>query len=738
MDSFPFYRQLDAMDCGPTCLRMVFRHYGKYISLQKLRELCFINKQGVSMLGISQAAESLGMKTSGLRLNFDQLAGEISHPCIVHWKQKHFIVVYKIKQKLGGWFGQKQTYVYVADPAIGKIKFTADEFLSKWGSTTINGQVRGVCLVLEPTQQFEEIAGKKHKAGVISSLWNVLKVYKKHISQLMFALITASIIQLIFPFLTQSIVDYGITQPTPDFIVLILIAQLVLFASRAMLDLIRNRILLHVSARVNISMLSGFLMELMLLPYSFFESKKTGDILQRINDFRRIENFVSSTTLSILFSFISFLVFGIVLLIYNAKIFLVFIAGSILYALWLSFFMKKRKMLDNKRFALMSDNQSNLLQLISGIHEVKMNNCEKQKRWEWENLQAKLFKNNIITLSLNQYQQAGAGFINEIKNITITFMAALAVMNGDMSLGMMIAVQYIIGQLNIPIDQMLHFFQAAQDASISFERMNEIRSIEPEENPESCHADIPSGENIQVENLSFQYGGPESEFVLRNINVTIEKNKITAIVGTSGSGKTTLVKLLLKFYKPVSGEIFIGNTPLKHLSHNQWRNVCGAVLQDGFIFSETIAANIAPGDDNIDKKRLLDAVTTANIRDFIESLPLGYNTKIGNEGNGLSQGQKQRILIARAVYKNPELLFFDEATNALDSGNEKEIVENLEKFYKGKTVVIVAHRLSTVKNADKIIVMDNGKIVEEGTHTQLIAGKGKYYMLVKNQLELGM
>jgi len=737
MDTFPFYRQLDSMDCGPSCLRMIFRYYGKYISLQKLRELCFINRQGVSMLGISEAAESLGMRTTGVRVNFNQLTEEIKHPCIVHWKQKHFIVVYKIKHQMNKLFGQKQTYVYVADPALGKMKFTAEEFISKWGSTTVNGYVKGTCLVLEPVAEFDTVEEEKKKTTVFSSILSVIGAYRKHISQLMIALLTASVIQLIFPFLTQSIVDYGIAQVNLNFITLILVAHVVLFTSRSILDFIRNKILLHVSARVNISMLSNFLMDIMKLPSAFFESKKTGDILQRINDYKRIETFFSTTTLSILFSFVNFLIFGLVLFIYSTKIFSVFIAGSLLYSFWLTIFMKKRKMLDNKRFALMSDNQSNLIQLITGIHEIKLNNCEKQKRWEWENLQAKLFKNNIGSLTLYQYQQAGSAFINEIKNIVITFMAALAVVNGEMSLGMMIAVQYIIGQLNIPIEQMLGFFQSAQDAAISFERMNEIRTIEPEEKKAGNYADIPSDGSISVHNLSFQYGGTESEFVLKNIDLDIEKNKVTAIVGTSGSGKTTLIKLLLKFYEPVIGSIIVGNTSLRHLSHHSWRNHCGAVLQDGFIFTDTIAANIAPGEEIIDKDRLLHAVTLANIKDFIESLAMGYNTKIGNDGVGLSQGQKQRILIARAVYKNPEILFFDEATNALDSSNEKDILNNLEQFYKGKTVVVVAHRLSTVRNADKIVVLENGQIVEQGTHTELIEKRGSYYKLVKNQLELG-
>jgi len=420
------------------------------------------------------------------------------------------------------------------------------------------------------------------------------------------------------------------------------------------------------------------------------------------------------------------------------KIFVVFLFGSILYALWVIIFMKKRKELDYKRFAQMADNQSNVIQLITGMQEIKLNNCEKQKRWEWERIQARLFKVSVKSLALNQYQQAGSMFINELKNIIISFMAAAAVIHGEMTLGMMMAVQYIIGQLNSPIAQLIGFMQSAQDAKISLERLSEIHEKEDEEKLEDPKLNLlPAKKNIVIEKLSFQYEGPHSEMVLNNIELKIPEKKITAIVGSSGSGKTTLIKLLLGFYAPIKGEITIGDTGLENFSQRMWRSTCGVVMQDGYIFSDTIAKNIAVSEEIVDKEKLLNAVKAANIQDFIETLPLSYNTKIGQDGHGLSQGQKQRILIARAVYKNPEFIFLDEATNALDANNERVIMDNLNEFFKGRTVVVVAHRLSTVKNADQIVVLEKGKIVESGNHQELTKKRGAYYELVKNQLELG-
>jgi ATP-binding cassette subfamily B protein len=725
---FPFIRQLDAMDCGPTSLAMIARYYGKVYSQQTLRERCFITREGVSMLGTSDAAESIGMRTMGVRITFDQLANEVLLPCIAHWKQNHFIVVYKIKNK----------FIYVADPAHGLVKYTKEEFMAGWGSTRQEGENQGLCLLLEPTPDFYKMEDERLNKSSFKFLFSYLRPYKKFLVQLLLGMLIGSMLQLIFPFLTQAIVDFGINNQDIGFITLILIAQLALFAGRTSVEFIRSWILLHVSTRINISLISDFLIKMMKLPIGFFDTKMIGDILQRIGDHRRIENFLTTSTLNILFSLINLVIFGIVLFIYDMRIFTIFIIGSVLYFTWIYLFMKKRRELDFKRFNQLADNQSNLIQLITGMQEIKLNNCEKQKRWQWERIQARLFRVNIKSLSLSQYQQIGSVFINQTKDIFITFFAAKAVIDGNMTLGMMLAVQYIIGQLNSPIEQLINFMHSTQDAKISLERLGEIHQKKDEEDPDEEKVSIlPRDKSINISGLSFQYEGPHSEFVLKDVDLQIPEGKITAIVGVSGSGKTTLIKLMLGFYPPSKGEIKIGDLDIRNISSRLWRQRVGSVMQDGFIFSDTIAKNIAVRDELVDKKRLLEAARIANIQEFVDSLPLGYNTKIGQEGHGLSQGQKQRILIARAAYSSPEYLFFDEATNALDANNERAIMENLENFFKGRTVVIVAHRLSTVKNADQIVVLEKGKIVERGTHRELTKMKGAYYNLVKNQLELG-
>jgi ATP-binding cassette subfamily B protein len=618
-----------------------------------------------------------------------------------------------------------------------------------------------VALLLEPTPAFYEKEDEKKDRAKFSYIFRYLKPYHKYIVQLFLGLLLGSLLQLIFPFLTQSIVDYGISNQNLGFVTLILIAQLVLFASQTVVEFIRSWILLHITARINISMISDFLIKLMKLPIRFFDIKMIGDIMQRIHDNSRIQNFLTSSTLSTLFSFVNLIIFSIVLGLYNLKILAIFIAASILYVLWIVVFLRRRKELDYKRFAQASAEQSNLYQLITGMQEIKLNNCEKQKRWEWENIQVKLFNVSIKGLALSQYQQAGAFFIDQTKNIIISFFAAQAVITGNMTLGMMMAVQYIIGQLNAPISQLIGFVQSAQDAKISLERLGEIHDREDEEEEggkaegrrqkaegNSYALTVLRSYGLSIKDLTFQYDGLHSETVLDNVSLEIPNGKITAIVGMSGSGKTTLVKLLLGFYPPTNGEIKIGEYNLQNINTHVWRDHCGAVMQDGFIFSDTIANNIMIGDtSNLAPQtsnhiphtahRLLHAAKVANILEMVEGLPLGFNTKIGQEGQGISQGQRQRILIARAVYKNPEFIFFDEATNALDANNEKVIMENLNEFFEGKTVVVVAHRLSTVKNADHIVVLEKGKIVEQGTHKELTKLKGVYYELVKNQLELG-
>ncbi|OFX41326.1 MAG: ABC transporter ATP-binding protein [Bacteroidetes bacterium GWA2_32_17] len=743
MNSFTHYKQPDAMDCGPTCLRMLAKHYGRSYTLQYLRKKSFITREGVSMLGISDAAESIGFRTIGVKVDFEKLCSEAPLPCIVHWKQNHFIVVYEIKVQSIKYNVQSTKKamggeVFVADPAHGLIKYTKEEFLKGWLSTKTNNENTGVALLLEPTPKFYELKGEKSDRTKIGFLFKYLKPHKKYIIQLFLGMLLGSLLQLIFPFLTQAVVDTGIGNQNLGFITLILIAQLVLFAGRMSVDFLRSWILLHISTRIDISLISDFLIKLMRLPIAFFDTKMLGDIMQRIGDHTRIQNFLTGSSLSTLFSMVNLIVFGGVLAYYDLKILGIFLLGNTLYILWIVLFLRRRRDLDFKRFALASDNQSNLFQLITGMQEIKLNNCEKQKRWRWERIQANLFKINIKGLALGQYQQLGSLFLSQTTTIFISFLAARAVIHGEITLGMMMAVTYIVGQVSAPIDQMIGFIQSLQDAKISLERLGEIHNKEDEEHEAQQRVTIlPDEQNITVDNVTFRYEGPHSPAVLENISLEIPQGKVTAIVGTSGSGKTTLIKLLLGFYKTEKGEIRIGNTLLNNINGSFWRSKCGVVMQDGFIFSETIAENIAPGDENINLQKLAEASKAANIHSFVEGLPLGYNTKIGQEGSGISQGQKQRLLIARAVYKNPEFIFFDEATNALDANNEKKIMQNLDEFFKGKTVVVVAHRLSTVKNADQIIVLENGKIIEKGNHETLTKLKGAYYELVKNQLELG-
>lgn len=729
MKKFPFYKQPDEKDCGPTCLKIISKHYGKTIPLQQIRNFSETTREGSSLLGLSEAAENLGFRSLGVQIDFNTLVDDVPLPCILHWNKQHFVVVYNI---------DKKRKVYISDPSYGLINYTKEEFIKLWiGENSNENTEEGIALILETTPAFfkNEFDEQESKAS-FSFLSKYILKYKSLVTQLSIGLLAGSLMSLILPFLTQSIVDVGIQNQDLSFIYLVLLAQVMLFLGRMGIEVVRSWILLHLSARINISIISDFFIKLMKLPISFFDTRMTGDIMQRINDHNRIEQLLTTSSLSTLFSLVNLIIFSIVLLFYDYRLFLVYLIGASFYVVWIIFFLKKRKELDYKMFSQISQEQSKVIELINGMQEIKMHNAEKKKRWDWEFLQVKLFKIQIKSLSLEQWQSVGGNFINQMKDIVVSFLAAKFVLSGNLTLGMMLSVQYIIGQLNSPLIQLIDFIRQTQDAKISLERLGEIHDKEDEESSEEHYTSEIPEKDIEIQNMSFRYIGSDS-FVFENLSLKIPYKQTTAIVGASGSGKTTLLKLLMKFYEPNVGDIKLGGTNLKNISPRVWRDHCGVVMQEGYVFNDTIAQNIAVGEDYIDKNKLRKAVEIANIKDFVESLPLSYNTKIGNEGVGVSGGQRQRLFIARAVYKSPEYIFFDEATSALDANNEKVIMENLEQFFQGKTAVVIAHRLSTVKQADKIIVLDKGKMVEEGNHSELVAKRGEYYRLVKNQLELG-
>ena len=727
MKTFTTYRQLDYMDCGPTCLRMVARFYGQHHSLEALRETTRVGRQGTSLLGLSQAAEQLGFRSEAVATDWNTLQKDVHLPCIAHWNNNHYVVIYRITPK----------YVYVADPAMGKLRYTKDEFLVGWKSEQ---QHEGILLLLEPSPAFyQKEASAENKTSMWSFLLPYLKPYRRYLKQLLFSLAAISLIQLTLPFLAQALVDEGVQQNDLHFVYIILIAQLVLFASQTLGEVVRSYLLLHVGNRISISLLSGFLQKLMQLPHPFFESKNLGDLLQRISDNERIEDFLTAQSLNVLFSLFAVLVFGVILAYYHLTIFLIFLLGSGCYVLWIVLMNRRRGVIEHKSFAAAAQHQSQLHDLLYGMPEIRLNGSQQRRRWRWEGVRIKQHQLATQALSIDQLQHQGGTFIHELKNIAITFLAATLVIKGEMTLGMLIAVQYILGQLNAPLLNLISFLQSAQDAQLSLARLVEIhqkpvesQSFSPSVNPTPSAA-------LHLNQVSFHYDGPQSPTVLQEVDVTIPHGKVTAIVGPSGSGKTTLFKLLLKFYQPTSGSILVDKQPLDQYASSEWLSRCGVVMQDGFIFDDTILANITESDSRrpLDKERLAHAVRIAHLEQFIHTLPKGYHTPIGQNGVGLSGGQRQRLLIARAVYKDPDYLFFDEATSALDAESERYIVNNLENFYQDRTVIIIAHRLSTVRHADQILVLDQGRLVEQGNHSELTQLRGKYYALVKNQLELG-
>ncbi len=722
-------RQHDSMQCGVACLAMICRHYGKRYSLEYLDGFCHANVAGVSMLGIAEGAGCVGLETSTFAATTDELV-EIKLPCILHWNQNHFVVLYDISRNGGRY--------RVADPGKGLIDYSRNELESHWISNRTDDGPSGIVMQLEPTEKFyrhdHDRNGEKRS---FRFMMGYLRQYKRYFFQIFLGLLLGCLLQLIMPFLTQSIVDIGIRHEDIGFIWLVLLGELMIVIGRTATDFIRRWLLLHISMRINISLVSDFFIKLLKLPMSFFDTKLMGDLLQRIGDHSRVQNFLTGQTLNIIFSFLSFIIFGIVLLVYNRLIFLVFTICSVGYGGWIAMFLSRRKVLDYELFEQQAINQNRTYQFITSMQEIKLQDCERRRRWEWEDTQADLFAVQMKSLKLQQTQEAGSIFINEVKNILITVLAATAVINGDMTLGEMLAVQYIIGQLNSPVSQFMQFIYSLQDVRISLERINEIHEGRNEETQENQATGFAAEKSIAMDNIDFKYDPHALKKTLEGISFDIPEGKVTAIVGASGSGKTTLIKLMLGYYPVMSGSISIAGRNINEYNLKWWRRHCGVVMQDGVIFSESIARNIAVDDNEIDPERLREAARIACIDDYVMSLPLKYDTKIGRDGVGLSQGQKQRILIARAVYKNPDFIFLDEATNALDARNERAIVENLDVFYRGRTVVVVAHRLSTVRNADRIIVLDGGRVVETGNHDSLIERKGAYYNLVKNQLELG-
>ena len=727
--SFHFVKQLDAMQCGVACLAMICKYYNNAYSIETLSEICSVSKEGVSLQAMISTAQKLGFHSVCGKTTIEQIAN-ISKPCILHWNQNHFVVLYKVK---------KNNKFHIADPGKGLICYSLENFKKHWISSVSNGQEKGIVMFIEPTDNNIKIkqTNKLNRKCTFNFLYRYILQYRKYFVHIFIGLLLGCLLQLILPFLTQAIVDVGIRHGDIGFIWLVLLGELLIVTGRTATDFIRRWLLLHISMRVNISLVSDFFIKLLRLPMSFFDTKLIGDLLQRIGDHSRVQKFLTSQLLGILFSMLSFIVFGIVLLIYNRLIFVIFLAGSSLYGVWIARFLSRRKVIDYELFEQQAINNNRTSQFLASMQEIKLQDCEQRRRWEWEDTQADLFRIQMKSLKLQQTQEAGSIFINEVKNILITVFAATAVIDGEISLGAMLAIQYIVGQLNSPVEQLMSFIYSLQDVKISLERINEIHQGKNEESNENQVKTFGAEKSISIENVDFKYDPHALNKTLDGVSFNIPEGKVTAIVGASGSGKTTLIKLMLGYYRVMSGSISVAGRNINEYNLRWWRRHCGVVMQDGVIFSESIARNIAIDDGEIDEERLEQAARIANIHDYVMGLPLRYNTIIGRDGVGLSQGQKQRILIARAVYKNPSFIFLDEATNALDAKNERAIVENLDEFYKGRTVIVVAHRLSTVKNSDQIIVIDKGKVVEIGNHASLIEKKGSYYNLVKNQLELG-
>lgn len=729
---FPLNRQLDMVDCGPACLKMISKYYGKYYSLAYLRDLCGNTREGVSLAGLSYGAESVGLRTLAAHCSYEQLVEKVPLPAIIHWDDSHFIVLYKIKKR-----SNQQAKFFVADPGKGYINYDKDEFIDKWYKK-VRDSNSGVILLLQPQADFKQRqpGEKAERNKQLENLLGYFTPYKKSFLYLAIVMLLITCMQAVLPFISKAVIDVGIQTQDVSFINIVLIANLALIVSITLSAAVRDWILQHMSSRINIALISDYLIKLMKLPVAFFENKMMGDILQRANDHERIRSFIMNNSLNLIFSSLTFIIFSVVLLIYNTTIFYLFVGGSTLYILWVMAFLKLRKRLDGDYFDLTAKNQSYWVETIGGIQDIKINNYEQAKRWKWEAIQARLFKVNLRLLSVNNIQNLGASFIDSVKNLLITFFCAKAVIAGDITFGVMISTQFIIGMLNGPVQQFITFMVTFQFAQISFQRLNEIQTLKEEaEDVGNNDLALTGSKDIIMDNVSFQYNHV-SPVILKNVSIYIPQGRVTAIVGDSGSGKSTLLKLLLRLYRPTYGNIMIGGMNINNIGLRQWRDKCGAVMQDGKIFNDTILNNIILDDEKVDNERLKRAVTAANIALEIEQLPMGYQTIMGENGRGLSGGQKQRVLIARALYKDPEILFFDEATNALDTINEQKITAALDEIFYGKTVVVVAHRLSTIYKAFQIIVMKDGYVVEVGNHQSLMERKGRYFQLVETQSDL--
>ena len=723
LNRFPVEYQMDSQDCGPACLKIIANHFGKFYSLQSLRDRCGITKEGVSLLDLSTGAESIGLRTLAIKCTIDDVVNSVPFPAIIFWKDSHFVVVYHANKK----------YIWVSDPAKGRIKYTHEEFKKGWYQ---KGAKQGVLLAIEPTAEFKDSkAEREQRKNTFSSILKYFTPYQRNFTLIFVIMLLVTALQGMLPFISKAVIDVGIKTSDVNFINMVLIGNISILLSVMIFNVIRDWILMHITARVNIALISDYLIKLMKLPVTFFENKLLGDILQRAQDHERIRSFIMNNSLSLIFSILTFVVFSIILLIYNAIIFYIFISGSILYAGWVLLFLNIRKKMDWEYFELLSKNQSYWVETVSSIQDIKIYNYEKHRRWKWEEIQARLYHVNKRVLAITNAQNLGAQFIESIKNMGIVFFCATAVIKGEITFGVMISTQFIIGMLNGPLVQFINFIVSAQYAKISFLRINEIKQLEDEEELLSVGSTtiLPENKSLILDNVNFQYTA-NSPLVLHNIYLHIPENKVTAIVGGSGCGKSTLLKLLVRLYKPSYGDIKMDKMNVNAINLRQWRSMCGVVMQDGKIFSDTILNNIVLDDEHIDYEQLRKVCRIAQIEDEINAMPKGFETNIGENGRGLSGGQKQRLLIARALYRNPQYLFLDEATNALDTINEKKIVEALNNAFLQRTVIVVAHRLSTIRNADQIVVLDKGYIVEVGNHDSLMERKGHYFQMIASQM----